>query len=78
MSAKRDLAQAVEALPESITIEEAFERLYQAFKLKRAQTHPEPPIPMPDFMARLREYWKGPPMSAEASQGLLDELRGNR
>jgi hypothetical protein len=38
MSIKQSLHQAVEALPESVTLEEAFERLYSAFKLKQART----------------------------------------
>ena len=37
MSVKHELAEAVEALPESIGLEEAVERLYQAFKLKQAR-----------------------------------------
>lgn len=36
MSVKQKLHAAVEALPESLTIEEAVERLYRAFKLKQA------------------------------------------
>lgn len=38
MSIKQSLRQAIEALPESVTLEEAFERLYTAFKMKQAQT----------------------------------------
>lgn len=34
MSVKQSLHQAIETLPESLTLEEAFERLYQLFKLK--------------------------------------------
>jgi hypothetical protein len=34
MSVKQQLAQAVDSLPESITVEEAFERLDRAFKLR--------------------------------------------
>lgn len=36
MSAKQQLAEAIAALPDSLSIEEAVERLYQAFKLKQA------------------------------------------
>lgn len=36
MSAKKQLAAAVEALPDSLTLEEAVARLYRAFKRKRA------------------------------------------
>ena len=34
MSAKQQLTQAIAALPDSISVEEAVERLYRAFKLK--------------------------------------------
>ena len=36
MSVKQELAMAVSALPESISVEEAFERLLGAFKMKQA------------------------------------------
>jgi predicted transcriptional regulator len=36
MSIKQQFHAAVEALPDSVSVEEAFERLYQAFKLKQA------------------------------------------
>jgi hypothetical protein len=36
MSTKQRLAEAIAALPDSLTIEEAVERLYQAFKRKQA------------------------------------------
>ncbi len=35
MSAKRRLAETIEAMPESLTMEEIIERLYYAFKLKQ-------------------------------------------
>jgi hypothetical protein len=35
MSAKRELVAAIEALPEDITVEEAVERLYQLYKIKK-------------------------------------------
>ena len=35
MSAKQQLRAAIEEIPESSTLEEAFKRLYQAFKLKQ-------------------------------------------
>lgn len=35
MSVKKQLAATVDALPESVTIEEAIERIYAAFKLKQ-------------------------------------------
>ena len=38
MSIKQAIQQAVDELPESVTLEEAFERLYRAFKLKQART----------------------------------------
>jgi hypothetical protein len=37
MSAKEQLAEAIAALPDSISVEEAVERLYRAFKLKQAR-----------------------------------------
>ena len=40
MSAKQRLAQEIAALPDSLTIEEAVERLYRAFKQKHAQGAP--------------------------------------
>lgn len=36
MSTKQQLAEAIAALPDSISIEEAVDRLYRAFKLKQA------------------------------------------
>lgn len=39
MSAKQELAAAVSALPETASIEEAFERLYQAFR-EKMRTNP--------------------------------------
>lgn len=37
MSSKQRLADAIAELPDSVTIEEAVERLYRAFKLKLAR-----------------------------------------
>jgi hypothetical protein len=34
MSGKQQLAKALEALPDDVTVEEAFDRLDEAFKLK--------------------------------------------
>ena len=36
MSVKQWFQQAVDALPETVTVEEAFERLYSAFRSKQA------------------------------------------
>ena len=36
MSVKQQLAEIVESLPDAVTVEEAFERLYAAFKLQQA------------------------------------------
>ena len=36
MSVKQQLAAAIEALPESATLEEAIQRIYRALKLKQA------------------------------------------
>ncbi len=38
MSAKKQLAEAVQELPDSVTVEEAFERLYRLFKLRHQAT----------------------------------------
>ena len=38
MSVKRQFAEVVESLPDAVTVEEAFERLYAAFRLKQAHT----------------------------------------
>jgi len=38
MSVKRQLAEIVESLPDAVTVEEAFDRLYAAFRLKQAHT----------------------------------------
>lgn len=40
MSAKKQLAHAVQALPETVTIEEAVDRLLRAFQQKRAAGQP--------------------------------------
>lgn len=37
MSVKQQFVAAVEELPETVTVEEAFARLVQAFKLKQAR-----------------------------------------
>lgn len=37
MSVKQSLRQAVDDLPESVTLEEAFQRLYAAFRMKQAR-----------------------------------------
>ena len=37
MSVKRLLAEEIEALPDTLTVEEAVDCLYRAFKLKRAR-----------------------------------------
>jgi hypothetical protein len=37
MSAKQQLVKAIEGFPDSITLEDAFERLYRAFQQKRAR-----------------------------------------
>ena len=42
MSPKQRLTQAIAELPESLTIEEAVERLYLAFKLKQAHGRDRP------------------------------------
>lgn len=36
MSANRQIAQVLEAMPESVSLKEAIDRLYRAFKLKKA------------------------------------------
>lgn len=46
MSVKQALSEAIEALPESTTLEEAFERLYRAFRLKQAASGAEPERPL--------------------------------
>ena len=43
MSIKQTLRQTVESLPESVTLEEAFDRLYAAFKMKQARSDPREP-----------------------------------
>ena len=35
MSVKRKFSEEIEAFPESVTVEEAFQRLYRAFRLKQ-------------------------------------------
>ncbi len=44
MSLKHQLHQAIDELPESVTLEEAFERLYRAFKLKQQQGQDRDPL----------------------------------
>lgn len=39
---KKQLAEAIESLPESSSLEEAFERLYRAFKQKLRRDHSNP------------------------------------
>jgi hypothetical protein len=71
MSAKQQLAEAVAALPESTSLEEAFDRLYRAFKekLRRQQlqqgvappegAHRAPPLqPLPILEGRVPQGWK--------------------
>ena len=41
MSLKQQLAAAVEELPEDLTVEEAFGRLYEAFKRKQLRSKPQ-------------------------------------
>ncbi len=60
MSGKQQLAEAVAALPDSITVEEAVERLYRAFKLKRAlsrlnRADAQPDSTRPSLGARLQQ-----------------------
>ena len=45
MSIKHKLARAVEELPDSTTLEEAFDRLYSAFKLKQSLVDALPSAP---------------------------------
>ena len=44
MSMKRQLAEAIAEMPDSLTLEEAVERLYRAFKLKQARTGVPAPL----------------------------------
>lgn len=60
MSTKQRLAEAIAALPESLTIEEAVERLYRAFKLKQALTRTEPPAAI-----------KRPPRQPGSARGMV-------
>jgi hypothetical protein len=74
MSVKQQLAEAVAALPESVSMEEAFARLYRAFQAKqeRLAADAEPPPPRKVIEERLRRLaaaagtFVGPVLSAEA------------
>lgn len=43
MSVKQQLVETVQTLPESVTLEEAIERIYRAFKLKQQMSPESPP-----------------------------------
>jgi hypothetical protein len=61
MSTKERLIKAIEALPEKLTIEEAVERLYRAFKLKYGTSAASPDSrlqPLPTLEGRVPEGWK--------------------
>ena len=59
MSAKQQIVQAMESLPDSLTLEEIVERLYRAFKLKQAQNEsPAELEPLPVLEGRIPEGWK--------------------
>ncbi len=59
MSTKQQLAAAVEALPDSLTVEEAMARLYRAFKLKRLQTQLAQKLrPLPVLDGHIPDGWK--------------------
>ncbi|HRI54290.1 MAG TPA: hypothetical protein PLW65_29320 [Pseudomonadota bacterium] len=61
-STKRKLHDAVDELPESLSLEEAVERLYLAFKRKQSEdaqmTRAEPLQPLPVLDGRVPEGWK--------------------
>ena len=44
MSVKQVLQQTVDLLPDSVTVEDAFERLYRAFKLKQVHEKGSDPL----------------------------------
>lgn len=59
MSTKQRLAQAIAELPDSVSIEEAVERLYRAFKLKQAVTRPPKELePLPLLEGHVPAGWK--------------------
>jgi hypothetical protein len=47
MSTKQQLAEAIATFPDTLTLEEAVERLYRAFKLKRAMNQTIAQTPRP-------------------------------
>lgn len=65
MSTKQRLVQAIQALPESPTIEEAVEAVYEAFKAKQRaagiapSANEQPPLQsLPVLECRVPEGWK--------------------
>ena len=58
MSIKQQLHQAIDSLPDSLTLEEAVDRLYRAFKVK----HPDLPgselEPLPVLDCSVPDGWK--------------------
>jgi hypothetical protein len=74
MSIKQQFAEAVAALPESVSVDEAFNRLYRAFRAKqeRLASGSEPPPALEVIQERLRRLasatgtLEGPVLSADA------------
>lgn len=61
MSAKTRLAQEIAALPDSLSLEEAVERLYRAFKLKHGtapETDAAPVRPGRRTFQEMYESWR--------------------
>lgn len=61
MSAKHQLHRAVDALPDSLTVEEAVEQLHQVFKLKDGKVRQEqkaPLEPLPVLEGSVPTGWK--------------------
>ncbi len=60
MSAKQQLSEAVASLPESTTLQEAFDRLYRAFKekLRREAERNTPLQPLPMLEGQVPAGWK--------------------
>ncbi len=74
MSLKQQLAAAVERLPDNVTVEDAFERLYQAFKLKQLRAQPQQVRQPPKELAGTLEIY-GDILSSALEPDTWDMLR---
>lgn len=78
MSAKQQLAEAIAALPDSISVEEAVERLYRAFKLKQARLGQAEPRSIKDTFGLLHRPGQATMSVAEMDDAIERAVQDGR